>query len=275
MKRTYKYWLLILAMVGIIFRGQVFAEAGLYIHFLDVGQADATIVLCDDEVMMIDGGNSGDSSFIYSYLKNTLQIEHIDYMIASHPHEDHIGGLSAALNACTVRKVYSPVLEYDSQAFSSFRKYIEEQGLQLSLPVAGETFSLGAAEVQILGPLKEYDTINDMSIIVRIVYGETSFLFTGDAEWEAEHDLAESGYDISSTLLKVGHHGSDTSNSYIFLRKVMPKYAIISSGKNNIYGHPNNTVLSRLEDIGAEVHRTDFDEDMICYSDGTHIRFVH
>ena len=220
---------------------------------------------------MIDGGSPGKSDFMYSYLKNTLQIEHIDYMIASHPHDDHIGGLSGALNACTVGKVYSPVLEYDSRAFSSFRKYTEKQGLYLTVPIAGESFPLGSSVVQILGPVQTYDSMNDMSIVVRIVYGETSFLFTGDTEWDAEHDLVDSGYDLSATLLKVPHHGSDTSSSYVFLREVMPEYAIISVGDGNSYGHPSEAVLSRLHDAESQIFRTDLSSSVICHSDGINV----
>lgn len=249
------------------------AESGLEIHFLDVGQADAAILMCDGEVMMIDGGNPGDSSFIYSYLKNILQITHIDYMIASHPHEDHIGGLSGALNACTVGKVYSPVLEYDSRAFRSLKKYTEKQGLELNIPVHGESFQLGSAEVQILGPLRVYTSMNDQSIIVRIVYGETSFLFCGDAEWDAEHDLVDSGYCLDSTLIKAGHHGSETSSCYVFIREVMPEYAVISVGEGNSYGHPSEATLSRFRDAGVEVHRTDVEGTIICHSNGEMLTF--
>jgi len=253
---------------------QGLAEPRFEIHFLDVGQGDAAIVICDDEVMMIDGGNPDDSDFIYSYLKNTIQVDHIDYMIASHPHEDHIGGLSGALNACSVGKVYSPVLEYDSRAFSSLVKYTEKQGLKLTLPVVGETFSLGSAVVQILGPIQTYDSINDMSIIVRIVYGETSFLFTGDAEWDAEHDLVDSGYDLSADLLKVAHHGSDTSSSYVFLREVMPQYAVISVGIGNSYAHPSETVLNRLDDCNTSIFRTDLLGTIILHSNGLDVELL-
>lgn len=264
---------LLCCFLSISMPSQVIAESGFAIHFLDVGQGDAAIILCDGEVMMIDGGSPGNSDFIYSYLKNTLQIEHIDYMIASHPHDDHIGGLSGALNACTVGKVYSPILEYGSRAFSSLIKYTEKQGLELTLPVTGETFFLGSAEVQILGPLKEYDSMNDMSIIVRIVYGETSFLFTGDAEWDAEHDLVDSGYDLSADLLKVAHHGSDTSSSYVFLREVLPVFAIISVGEGNSYDHPSHVVLSRLYDADTLIRRTDEGGTIICHSNGVTLSF--
>ena len=248
-------------------------ESGFYIHFIDVGQADAAVIICDGEVLMIDGGNTGDSSLIYSYLTRTLGLEHIDYMIGTHAHEDHIGGLAGALNACTVGKVYAPVTEYDSEAFGDFKKYVQKQGLEITVPTVGDTFYVGSATVQFLSPAHSYDDENANSIVVRIDYGRTSFLFTGDAEWVAEHDMVDSGYNLSATLLKVGHHGSDSSSAYVFLREVMPQYAVISVGAENGYGHPTDDVLSRLRDVGATVYRTDLHGDIVCYSDGRSLTF--
>ena len=213
--------------------GTVASAENLVVYFLNVGQADAAILQCGDEVMMIDGGESSDSSLIYSYLTKTLGITHIDYMIATHPHADHIGGLSGALNACSVGVVYSPVRSYDSKQFSSLVKYVQKQGHELTVPEIGDSFAFGDAQVQFLSPMKEYSNINDCSIVVRITHGNNTFLFTGDAEWDAEHDMVDSGYDLSAAVLKVGHHGSYTSSSYVFLREVMPKYAVISCGKDN------------------------------------------
>ena len=253
--------------------GTVASAENLVVYFLNVGQADAAILQCGDEVMMIDGGESSDSSLIYSYLSKTLGITHIDYMIATHPHADHIGGLSGALNACSVGVVYSPVTSYDSKQFSSLVKYTQKQGHELTVPEVGISFAFGDAQVQFLSPVTEYSNINDCSIVVRITHGSNTFLFTGDAEWDAEHDMVASGYDLSATVLKVGHHGSDTSSSYVFLREVMPKYAVISCGKDNSYGHPTEGALSRLRDVGAQVFRTDMQGDVVFVSDGTALSF--
>ena len=253
--------------------GTIASAENLLVYFLDVGQADAAILQCGDEVMMIDGGESSDSSLIYSYLTKTLGITHIDYMIATHPHSDHIGGLSGALNACSVGVVYSPVRSYDSKQFSSLVKYTQKQGRDLTVPEVGDSFAFGDAQVQFLSPMKEYSNINDCSIVVRITHGNNTFLFTGDAEWDAEHDMVDSGYDLSAAVLKVGHHGSDTSSSYVFLREVMPKYAVISCGKDNSYGHPTEAVLSRLRDVSAQIFRTDLQGDVVFVSDGTTLSF--
>lgn len=250
------------------------SDGELHVYFVDVGQADGAIILCDDEVMMIDGGNKGDSSLIYSMLRNTLGIEHIDYMIATHPHEDHVGGLAGALNACTVDVLYTPILDYDSKAFRSMMKYALVQNTEIIIPQPGNIFSVGSASVEILAPLKDYNNYNDLSIVAKITYGKTSFLFTGDIEWDAEHDLVESGVDLSADVLKVCHHGSDTSSSYVFLRAVMPSYAIISVGEGNSYGHPTEEVLSRLGDAGAMLLRTDELGTILCRSDGNELTFV-
>lgn len=263
----------LLIIVLLMLPGGSAEEDLLHIYYVDVGQADSTIITCDDDVLMIDGGNVADSQLIFSVLRNTLHIEHINCMIATHPHEDHVGGLAAALNACSVDRLITPVLEYDTKAFHSMMKYAEKQGVKIVVPSVGDSFLIGSARVDILGPLRFYENNNDKSIVCRITHGENTFLFGGDAEWASEHDLVDSGVDLSADVLKVNHHGSDTSTSYVFLRAVMPEYAVISVEKGNAYGHPSEAVLSRLRDAGAEVFRTDELGSIECISDGTSITF--
>lgn len=246
-------------------------ESSFAIHFIDVGQADAALVLCDGMSMLIDGGNVEDSSLMYTYLKK-LGITKLDYVIGTHAHEDHIGGIAGALNYASVDKVYCPVTSYSSKAFNSFVKAVRKHGSSITVPDPGDRFSLGSANCQILG-VNSTDDTNNSSIVLRITYGNTSFLFTGDAEREAENIILDRGYDISCDVLKVGHHGSSTSTSYLWLRQAAPKYAVISVGKGNSYGHPTEEVLSRLRDADVKTYRTDLQGDIICTSDGQNVRF--
>lgn len=241
------------------------------IHFIDVGQADAALISCDDHYMLIDGGNRADSSRIYSVLQKN-GIDHLDIVVGSHAHEDHIGGLPGAYQAASVDLTLSPVTEYDSKVFNTFKAKAEQQGSGLTVPSIGSTYTLGSAVVQILGLNGGEDT-NDTSIILKVTYGETSFLFTGDAEYDAEHTVLDSGANLSATVLKVGHHGSDTSTCYPFLRAVSPQFAVISVGTGNSYGHPDDGTLSKLRDAGVEVFRTDLQGDIFCTSDGKTVHF--
>ena len=245
----------------------------LRVDFIDVGQADSALIRCGGQAMLIDGGNAADSSLLVSYLKSQ-GVEHLDYMVCTHAHEDHVGGLSGPLNTSTVGRVFCPVTEYDSKAFSSFVKYTGAQGLEVTVPAPGDTFALGSALVTVLGPVADYDNTNDTSIVLRVDFGETSFLFTGDMERTAEADLLEAGCKLDATVLKVGHHGSETSTSYPFLREVMPEYAVISVGEDNTYGHPTEAALSRLYDAGVTVYRTDRQGTVTAVSDGKSVTFT-
>ena len=247
--------------------------SGFEIHFVDVGEADAALVLCDGHAMLIDGGNADDSSLLYTYLKDK-GVERLDYVVCTHPHEDHVGGLSGALNYARADAALCPVTAYDSRAFSNFVRQLERQGVSITVPAPGDSFPLGSARFQILGPIDPDKTGNNASIVLRIEYGETSFLMTGDAEREEELDLLASGYALKSTLLKVGHHGSADASSYPFLYAVEARYAVISVGEGNPYGHPSEATLSRLRDADAQIYRTDLNGTVVCASDGKTLSFT-
>lgn len=244
----------------------------LTVTFLDVGQGDAAVLQCGGQSMMIDGGKAKASSYIYSWLKKN-QISHLDVMVATHTDADHIGGLSGALNYAKVGTAYCPVTSGTTKTFQSFVKYLKKQGKSITVPKAGDEFSLGGAQVRILGPTDPQAEGNNSSIVLKVTFGDTSFLFTGDAEREEEQELLESGYDLESTVLKVGHHGSDTSTSYLFLRTVNPQYAVISVGADNTYGHPTEAVLSRLRDADVKTFRTDLQGTITAVSDGKKVTF--
>lgn len=251
------------------------SESGSFtIHFIDVGQADSALVTCDGHSMLIDGGNADDSNLVYSVLQRETD-GHLDYVVGTHAHEDHIGGLSGAFEVDTADVTFCPVTEYDSKAFRNFKARAGERGGGITVPEVGDTFTLGEATVTVVAVNSVPEDTNNTSIVIRIVYGDTSFLFTGDAEQETEEKILESDQDIESTVLKVGHHGSSTSTSQAFLNAVSPTYAVISCGKDNSYGHPHSETLAKLASAGVEVFRTDELGDIYCTSDGTEVTFLY
>lgn len=249
------------------------SQAGtLTVTWLDVGQGDAAVIQCGGQSMLIDGGKPEKSSYIYAWLQQH-GLRYLDVIVATHVDADHIGGLSGALNYASVGTAYCPVTTGTTETFQSFVKYLAQRGKQITVPTAGETFALGGAQVQILGPLHSAEDSNDNSIVLKVSFGATSFLFTGDAERAEEQDLLNAGVNLQSTVLKVGHHGSDTSTSYPFLRAVAPQYAVISVGAGNSYGHPTEAVLSRLRDAGVTAFRTDMQGEITAVSDGQTVNF--
>lgn len=247
----------------------------LRVDFVDVGQADFIVVECDGEYMTIDGGNVEDSQLVQSYLLER-GIEQVDTVVVTHAHEDHCGGVSAILKSVVAETVYCPVTEYDTKAFRNVVSAAQAQGLEITIPVLGEIFTVGSAQVQVIGPVKEYEDTNDTSIVLRLTYGETSFIFTGDAETTSEKDIMAAGFNVSADVLKVGHHGSSTSTSYVWLKAVAPTYAVISSNRTEEpdYNHPHEEVVSRLRDEDAIVYRTDLQGTITCISDGKNITFT-
>ncbi|MBQ9909908.1 MAG: MBL fold metallo-hydrolase [Lachnospiraceae bacterium] len=252
--------------------GNAEAPSGLRIQFIDVGQGDAALITCDGHSMMIDGGPASASNTIYSIL-NKNSIGHLDYIVATHGDADHVGGLSGALTYATAEKVYCNTTYVDTKTFRSFRDRVAARGLSIEIPAPGTTFNLGSAVCTVLSST-EYGVGSNASVVIRITHGKFSFLFMGDADRTQELYLVNNGLLMESTVLKVAHHGSNTSTSYVFLNAVMPEYAVISVGQNNGYGHPTDEVLSRFRDEGATVFRTDMQGDIFCSSTGTALSFT-
>ena len=248
--------------------GQTLDEnAPLQVHFIDVGQALSVLVECDGQFMLYDGGNVDDGSLVVSYLQQQ-GVEELQYVFCSHAHEDHVGGLAAALAYFPAHHVYAPVTEADTKCFRDFVKYTQQQGLAVEVPAAGTVWQLGSATITQLGPVAQYSDTNDTSLVLRLDYGSTSFLLTGDMEADAERDLVNTGANLKADVLQVGHHGSSTSTSYIFLNSVLPEMGVISCGVNNKYGHPHEETLSILRDAGVDVYRTDLLGTITIGSDG-------
>lgn len=247
-------------------------DSWFQVWFIDVGQADAALIVCDGETMLIDGGNSADSNLMYTFLQNK-GVKKLDYVVGTHAHEDHVGGLTGALNYAKADTVYCASTSYNTAAFKNFANAVKKQGKSIVVPSVGLQFNLGSAKCTVLAVNTTSD-INNTSIVLRIVYGNTSFLFTGDAEKEVEQSMLDRGVTLKSTVLKVGHHGSYTSSSYQFLRAVQAEYAVISCGQGNSYGHPHDQILSRLRDADLKLFRTDLQGDIMCTSDGKTVSFT-
>ena len=275
--------------------------AELTVYFLDVGQGDSAIVVCDNQAMVIDGGLPGQSDKLFSFITNNLQSVRFLYIVATHPDNDHIGGLPAVLEAVNkIQKkanciIYSPVKEHDSLRFADLKNKAEQYDLKIKVPHSGDKLDLGKAKVVFYNcderksiahsatdwiknifsrdDPEENEENNNMSLVVKIIYEDVAFLFPGDIETEAEKDLISPSIDLGADVLKVAHHGSNSSSSIDFLAKVKPKYAIISCGKGNRYGHPNQETLNELRRQNVELYRTDLQGTIICHSDGHSITF--
>ena len=244
----------------------------LQVHFLDVGQADCALVRLGDTDILIDGGNVDDGSYVVAYLQK-LGVTELDLVVCSHAHEDHVGGLAAVLAVFPTAEIWSPTRTYSSKCFDDFLHYADQQRLDITIPQPGHKAQWGDLTLTVLGPVESYADTNNTSLVLRLVYQSTSFLFTGDMEKDAELDLLDSGAAVRSDVLKVGHHGSDTSSGYRFLYEVQPKYAVISVGEGNSYGHPHEEPLSRFRDAGIPLYRTDRLGAILAESDGTGITF--
>lgn len=242
----------------------------LVVEYIDVGQADCILLSCDNEYMLIDAGNNNDGDSVVNYIKN-LGANSLKYVVGTHPHADHIGGLDDVILSFDVDKVLLPNVTTNTQTFSDVLNAIETTNTPVSIPNVNDTFNLGDTKITVLSAAQS-DNLNNTSIVLRADYGENSFLFMGDAEVEVENTMLSSGLNLNCDVLKVGHHGSDTSTSSEFLAAVSPTTAIISCGENNSYGHPSQSTLDKLSNI--PVYRTDINGTIISMTNGNNLSFT-
>lgn len=235
----------------------VIALADLLVSFIDVGQGDATLIQCDGQNMLIDSGTNASTEALLSYLSEKA-VSSFDLVVGTHPHEDHIGGLDNVIEQYDVENIWMPRVQADTKTFEDVLLAVRDKGLRITAPSPGQSFALGGSTITVLGPVGSgYEDTNNYSIVLRIDYGDYSFLFTGDAERESEQELLASGANLKADVLKVGHHGSSSSTTKAFLNAVDPDFAVISSGEGNSYGHPTSEVLDTLQTASVSVFRTD------------------
>lgn len=245
----------------------------LSVHFIDVGQADCILLITDEGSVLIDGGNVDTGTYVLQYLER-YGVDKLDLMINTHPHGDHLGGLPPVLAYVPTETVWTTTMHYNSSLFDRFLINADKQDADVIVPETGSVYTLGALKLTVLGPRgKNYEDLNDTSIVVMAEFGEHRFLFTGDMETFAEYELLDAELDLKADVLKVGHHGSYSSTCYQFLREVDPDFGVISCGRNNEYGHPHDAPMSRLDDADVALFRTDLMGNVIATSNGEDLAF--
>ena len=260
------------AAILCIFRNEFLlpsAEGKCEVHFIDVGQGDAEFLRTESGCILIDAGTTDSRHDLVAYLEKYT--EKIDYMILTHPHEDHIGGASEVIESLEVVNLIMPDAVSSSAAFSRLLDSVEKKGVDAHIAAPGDTYSVGDLQIEILSPLEEsYENTNDYSAVVHARFGGVTFLFTGDAEAAVEKALLEEypSSKLRSDVLKVGHHGSKTSSTEAFLNAVHPEIAVIEVGADNSYGHPSQKVFDRLDALGSRVYRTDISGNIVLTTDG-------
>lgn len=248
-------------------------DAPFSLTMLDVGQGLSVLVQADGEYLLYDGGGRGASSYVVAYLQQHGVTE-LEWLVVSHYDEDHISGLVGVLHTTPVEQALMPDYTSDTQIYQSLQNTLAEKVVTVTYPAQGDTFSLGSAEIQIVGPKNyDYDSDNSNSLCLRIEYGDFRCLMTGDAEQDAEQDMAVFGQDLSCDVYVVGHHGSSSSTSEELLEAASPRYAFLSVGAGNAYGHPTEQTLDTLQQHGAALYRTDKQGEVTVYSDGENCWF--
>lgn len=248
-------------------------EESLKVHFIDVGQADCTLFESNGEFMLVDAGNNADGNLVVNYLK-AQGVSTISYLIGTHPHEDHIGGLDTVINNFDIETVIMPEKTHTSQTFEDVLDALIAKDYSITKPVVGDTYTLGTTSFRIIAPVSTYgDELNNWSVGVKVSCGDIDFVLCGDAEQQAESDIVRTSDNLDAEVLKVGHHGSHTSSTDIFLNAVNPNYAVIHVGTGNSYGHPHEETLTKLQNRDIKVFRTDKQGTIIAKTDGKTIEW--
>lgn len=277
-KKFFSIIIILISLLVMLYNNEINAtyskkiNSNLEVYFLDVGQADSILIKNNKDVMLIDAGNNEDGELISNYI-NSMGITDFKYVIGTHPHEDHIGGLDNIINNFNIDNIYIPDAITTTKTFIEVLDALEKKNMMYEVPNIGDKISFGEATLEVIYTGTDTSDLNNTSIILRLDFGQVSFLFMGDATCKTEELILNKNIDID--ILKVGHHGSRYSTTDDFLNKVSPKYAIISVGKNNSYNHPHDETLKKLNNKNSKVYRTDTNGTILLTTDGININITN
>lgn len=249
----------------------------LTVHFVDVGQGDCIFIKFEEKTMLIDSGEKSSDEKVIKYLRNN-GVNKLDYIVTTHPHSDHIGAMPTIIESFEVENIIMPRLSEQNmpttKGYEKFLLAVKNSGAKVIPATPFNEYEFGDANFVILSPTNQSKNLNNMSVVIRLSFENTSFLFTGDAEKEIERELLNSGYDIRSNVLKLGHHGSNTSNTEPFLQAANPSFAVVSCGKDNSYGHPHEEVVELLKKLDINYKQTDKSGTIVVGSDGSNLTYM-